>query len=120
MKGHKSIVTGTESELVAAGLVRPEWFPGKPGNNRVTQNVSLDQPAPVLLPGISGGLMFVAHRVKIRRKNSRMFVVWMTPETANIAARHMPQSHLRASADSWAHEAMNAAAARTGVRLKGR
>lgn len=36
---HDRYIAGTESALVAAGEVRPEWLPGKPGRNKVHQQV---------------------------------------------------------------------------------
>lgn len=37
------IYRSCEAALVAAGLARPEWFPGKPGNNKVSQYIFFDE-----------------------------------------------------------------------------
>ncbi len=46
--------TGTEAALVAAGLAKPEWFPGKPGNNITSQQVIFSEDGPRLLRGGQG------------------------------------------------------------------
>jgi hypothetical protein len=44
---------GTEADLVAAGLIKPEWFPGKPGNPKHTVHVGVIDGAMRVIPYLS-------------------------------------------------------------------
>lgn len=44
---------GDEADLVAAGLVKPEWLPGKPGNPKQTVHVGMMDGAMKVIPYLS-------------------------------------------------------------------
>ena len=44
---------GTEASLVATGLVRPEWFPGKPGNPKHTVHLGMIDGMMKIMPYLS-------------------------------------------------------------------
>ena len=71
-----NIYKGTEADLVAAGLLKTEWFPGKPGRAKTSSRIALKdgamQPIPIgILADKEAGL------ISIRKYGKYKFEVWV-------------------------------------------
>lgn len=75
---------GTVAALVAAGLLRPEWCPGIPGNCKSRQAVLFDSTGPRLLVGGHKGRPLKEAHITVCRYSARTFSVEipMTPVQA--------------------------------------
>lgn len=49
--GYTFYCTGPADALVEHGLIKPEWLPGLPGNNKVSQRVAFGENGPSLIVG---------------------------------------------------------------------
>ena len=76
------VCRGTVAALVAAGLLRPEWCPGIPGNGKSRQAVLFDSTGPGLLVGGHKGRRLKEAHITVCRYSARAFSVEipMTPE----------------------------------------
>lgn len=73
---------GRAESLAAHGLLRPDWLPGLPGNNKVSQTVFFGDDGPELFRGNRrGGRKFDVEFITIKRGSSTTFVVEV-PATA--------------------------------------
>lgn len=66
---------GTVAALVAGGLLRPEWCPGLPGNNKTRQQILFDSDGPRLLVGNTRGKKQTGARITVCRISARSFMV---------------------------------------------
>ncbi len=66
---------GTVAALVAGGLLRPEWCPGLPGNNKTRQQVLFDSDGPRLLLGNTRGKKQQGAHITVCRISARSFMV---------------------------------------------
>lgn len=118
------IVTGTAESLVAAGIVRHEWLPGYPGNNKTSLTVILDEATPRLTTGTRS--CHGSGTLNLSRRNSREFDVRVPWSEADESRQREFFADLRrqrplpapfhpgdAGVIAWAE--IFAAAARTGV-----
>jgi hypothetical protein len=70
---------GTAAALIAAGLSRPEWFPGVPGNNKTRQKVLFGSDGPALLAGNHRGKKLAEACITVCRVSARTFIVDIPP-----------------------------------------
>jgi len=66
---------GTVAALVAGGLLRHDWVPGLPGNNKVRQTVAFEAYEPRLLCGLRRGQKTKSPHIVITRKSARLYEV---------------------------------------------
>jgi hypothetical protein len=66
---------GTVSALIAGGLLRPEWCPGLPGNNKTRQPVFFDADGPRLHVGQRGGPRYDGAHIIVTKCSKNTFVV---------------------------------------------
>ncbi|MHB1245886.1 MAG: hypothetical protein ACYCZH_05550 [Sulfuriferula sp.] len=72
---------GNAESLAAHGLLRLDWLPGLPGNNKVSQTVFFGDDGPELFHGNRRGRKFNADLITIKRESSTTFTVTV-PATA--------------------------------------
>lgn len=78
------VCRGTVAALAAAGLLRPGWCPGIPGNGKTRQGVIFDSTGPRLLVGGHKGRSLKEAHITVCRHSARTFSVEipMSPEHA--------------------------------------
>ncbi|WP_413439132.1 hypothetical protein ACFDAU_06240 [Sulfuriferula sp. GW1] len=79
--GSRWCCRGNAESLAAHGLLRLDWLPGLPGNNKVSQTVFFGDDGPELFHGNRRGRKFNADLITIKRASSTTFEVTM-PATA--------------------------------------
>jgi hypothetical protein len=72
---------GSAESLAAHNLLRPDWLPGLPGNNKVSQTVFFGDDGPELFRGNRAGRKFDAEFITIKRVSSTVYTV-VVPATA--------------------------------------
>lgn len=72
---------GSAESLAAHGLLRPDWLPGLPGNNKVSQTVFFGDDGPELFRGNRAGRKFDAEFITIKRVSGTTYTVEV-PSTA--------------------------------------
>lgn len=89
---------GTVAALVAAGLLRPEWCPGIPGNGKSRQAVLFDSTGPRLLIGGHKGRPLKQAHITVCRYSARTFSVEIpiTPEQCERIEAFHEQCRARA------------------------
>jgi hypothetical protein len=73
------VCRGSVSALAAGGLLRPEWVPGFPGNNKISQTVTFETDGPQLVSGNRRGKTLTAPYIVIRRASEHSYVVEVPP-----------------------------------------
>ncbi|SEM81602.1 hypothetical protein SAMN05216404_101232 [Nitrosospira multiformis] len=69
---------GSEAEFVAAGLIKPGWFPGKPGNPKTSVRVGMLDGEMKVLPYLAvSESVRKKYTIKIFRSGKSRFEVWV-------------------------------------------
>jgi len=66
---------GSAAALLAAGLLRPEWCPGRPGNNKVRQSVFFDSAGAKLVGARQQGKKLPDGHITVSRSSTRTYCV---------------------------------------------
>lgn len=112
---------GTRDQLISTGLVKPEWFPGQPGNNKVIQTIILEPDHPRLIK--SRGRSEKANReytqIQISVCGKNLFCLFHRFSVQELREkREFENPLLERSAREWAQQCILVTSFRTGVPLR--
>lgn len=87
--GYNFYCTGHADALIEQGLVKWEWLPGLPGNNKVSQRVVFGENGPRLIGGNLRGESIPEKLITIRRKSRNRYCVEVptTPDQEAVIRR---------------------------------
>ena len=85
---------GRAESLAAHGLLRPDWLPGLPGNNKVSQTFFFGDDGPELFRGNRCGRKFDAEFITIKRVSRTTFLV-------EVPATTEQSKDIKLAADAW-------------------
>lgn len=97
---------GSADALIAYGLLRPDWLPGAPGNNKINQRVRFGASGPELLHGRHGKCEKESC-LDITRRSQKTYRVALpaTPEQVDLLEKLMEQQRAAHKAEERkAHE----------------
>jgi len=121
-QGELEMMTGTEEQLVATGLVRAEWFPGKPGNKKTHQRLLLEDGELVVHKGTWGRAIDERTAIDINKYSSTTYYVRFRVHPSDlpgpIRLDFIENEELVSATRELTFAAMAKAAARVCVSLK--
>lgn len=84
--GYRFHCTGSAEALVEHRLIKPEWLPGLPGNNKISQRIVFGEDGPVLLVG-NRGPQETDMAIQRQSRNKYCVSVPVTPEQEAFICR---------------------------------